>query len=212
MKNNTRHTVVSKNFFFFCSEFANRVPARTVASTVSDFAPLTGAGDLSGLSGAGLSGFNPLAPGNPTTAAAAAVTAAALAGCTPLLNPLLKLEREWPAFIKPIPDRISAEDRVYLLQKGVFVMPHVRLQNALLRAFVEYVYPYMPLLELHEFLKAINDRTGASGKVSLFLYHAVMFSATAFVDETLLKEAGYASRREARRVFFSRTRVSLLGR
>lgn len=146
-----------------------------------------------------VSGFVPLNPGIP-------------AG-VPLLHPLLRcaIEQpsEWPAFIKPIPDRISSEDRYYLLQKQVLTLPHLRLQNALLKAFVEYVHPYMPLLELHDFLKVINDRTGAAGKVSLFLYHAVMFAATAFVDEALLKEAGYPSRRDARRVFFSRTRVSV---
>jgi hypothetical protein len=146
------------------------------------------------------SGFVPLNPGIPTG--------------VPLLHPLLKcaIEQpsEWPLFIKPIPERISSEDRYYLLQKQVLTLPHMRLQNGLLKAFVEYVHPYMPLLELHEFLKVVNDRTGSAGKVSLFLYHAVMFSATAFVDESLLKEAGYESRRDARRAFFSRTRVSVL--
>jgi hypothetical protein len=126
----------------------------------------------------------------------------------PLLRTALEHVSDWPAFIKPIPDRIMAEDRQYLVQKQVFTLPPLRLQNALLAAYVEYVHPYMPLMELHDFLKIINDRTGASGKVSLFLYHAVMFAATAFVDEILLKEAGYDSRRDARRAFFSRTRVS----
>ncbi|KAH6626213.1 fungal-specific transcription factor domain-containing protein [Chaetomium sp. MPI-SDFR-AT-0129] len=129
-----------------------------------------------------------------------------------LLHPLFRtaLDRahhEWPAFIKPIPDRILSEDRQYLVQKQVFSLPPLPLQNALLAAYVEFVHPYMPLLELQDLLRVINDRTGASGKLSLFLYHAVMFSATAFVDEILLKEAGYDSRRDARRAFFSRTRL-----
>lgn len=126
----------------------------------------------------------------------------------PLLGSAFGQVSEWPAFVKPIPDRVLAEDRQYLAQKQVFSLPSLRLQNALIAAFIEYVHPYMPLLELHDFLRVVNDRSGASGKVSLFLYHAVMFSATAFVDETLLKEAGYASRRDARRAFFYRTRVS----
>ncbi len=116
---------------------------------------------------------------------------------------------EWPGFIKPMPERILAEDRRYLVQKQVFTLPPLRLQNALLAAYIEYVHPYMPLLELHDLLRVINDRSGASGKMSLFLYHAVMFSATAFVDESLLRDAGYESRRDARRSFFSRTRVSV---
>ncbi|KAK4103954.1 hypothetical protein N658DRAFT_420567 [Parathielavia hyrcaniae] len=165
-------------------------------------------------------------PASSSSSAAAAAAAAALAGFPPvtpagipaspadLLHPLLRsaLEHgqaasEWPAFVKPIPDRILAEDRRYLVQKQVFALPSLRLQNALLAAYVEYVHPYMPLVELLDFLTVVNDRSGAAGKVSLFLYHAVMFAATAFVDESLLKEAGFDSRRDARRAFFSRTRL-----
>lgn len=126
----------------------------------------------------------------------------------PLLQTALDLAGEWPGFLKPLPDRILPEDRQFLMQKGVFNLPSLTLQNALLAAYVEFVHPYMPLLELNEFLRVLNDRSGASGKLSLFLYHAVMFAATAFVNEALLKEAGYASRRDARRAFFSKTRVS----
>ena len=127
----------------------------------------------------------------------------------PLLRTALEHVNEWPGFIKPMPERILSEDRRYLVQKQVFTLPPLRLQNALLAAYIEYVHPYMPLLELHDLLRVINDRSGASGKLSLFLYHAVMFSATAFVDESLLRDAGYDSRRDARRSFFSRTRVSV---
>ncbi|KAL1838603.1 hypothetical protein VTJ49DRAFT_2471 [Mycothermus thermophilus] len=146
---------------------------------------------------AALSGFSPVTPGIP--------------GSPGLLHSLLQtaldLTGDWPGFLKPLPDRILPEDRQYLMQKGVFSLPSLTLQNALLAAYVEFVHPYMPLLELHEFLRVLNDRSGASGKLSLFLYHAVMFAATAFVDEGLLKEAGYASRRDARRAFFSKTRL-----
>ncbi|KAK4250270.1 fungal-specific transcription factor domain-containing protein [Corynascus novoguineensis] len=160
-------------------------------------------------------------PGGFNTPASAAATSAALTGFPPvapgipaspaLLHPLFRSAfeqtTEWPAFIKTIPDRVLAEDRQYLTQKQVFSLPSLPLQNALIAAYVEYVHPYMPLLELHDFLRVVNDRSGASGKISLFLYHAVMFSATAFVDETLLKDAGYDSRRDARRAFFSKTRL-----
>ncbi|EAQ90581.1 hypothetical protein CHGG_02516 [Chaetomium globosum CBS 148.51] len=148
------------------------------------------------VSAAALTGFPPMTPGIPPSPA--------------LVHPLLRsLEQvnEWPAFIRPIPDRILLEDRQYLARKQVFTLPPLRLQNALLTAYVEYVHPYMPLMELHDFLRVVSDRSGASGKISLFLYHAVMFSATAFVDESLLRDAGYDSRREARRAFFSRTRL-----
>lgn len=113
-----------------------------------------------------------------------------------------------PAFIRPLPSKIAADDVNYLQLKGALTLPHQPLQNALLRAFVEYVHPYMPLLELHDFLAAINSRDGLYGQVSLFLYQAVMFASTAFVDVRCLKEAGYPSRKAARKAFFQKTRVS----
>ncbi|SPQ21835.1 4c465d98-e665-4da4-9b99-69696795afe2 [Thermothielavioides terrestris] len=147
---------------------------------------------------AALAGFPPSTPVMPGTSPTLV---------HPLFRTTFELSNEWPAFIKPIPDKILAEDRQYLAQKQVFALPSLRLQNALLAAYVEYVHPYMPLMELHDFLRIVNDRTGAAGKVSLFLYHAVMFAATAFVEESLLKDAGYDSRRDARRAFFSKTRL-----
>ncbi|KAG4271814.1 cutinase transcription factor 1 beta [Fusarium proliferatum] len=101
----------------------------------------------------------------------------------------------------------SLEDIAYLSMKGALTVPDASLQSALVKAFVEYVYPYMPLLDLYDFLKTINYRCGRSSQVSLFLYHAVLFSAAAFVDVDVLHCAGFASRKQAREVLFNRTRL-----
>ncbi len=90
-------------------------------------------------------------------------------------------------------------------------LPNLELQNALFKAYAEYVYPYMPLLDLHDFLNIVHHADGLAGQVSLFLYQAIMFAGTAFVDEKHLKDAGYPSRRAARRSFFQKTRVSCPG-
>jgi hypothetical protein len=92
--------------------------------------------------------------------------------------------------------------------KGALTLPPIGLQNALLQAYAEYVHPYMPLMDLHDFLSIINRRDGLNGQTSLFLYQAVMFSATAFVDVAHLREAGFQSRKAARKAFFQKTRVS----
>jgi hypothetical protein len=112
-----------------------------------------------------------------------------------------------PAFIRPLPSKIAAEDVSYLQLKGALTLPPLALQNALLRAYVEFVHPYMPLMELHDFLAAINSRDGLYGQVSLLLYQAVMFASTAFVDVKYLKDAGYPSRKAARKAFFQKTRL-----
>lgn len=122
--------------------------------------------------------------------------------------PIAPAEPQLPAFIKPIPKAVSPEDLDYLNAKKALTLPHPQLRDALLKAYVEYVHPYMPVMDVHPFLNAINDQTGQSGKISLLLFQAVMFVATAFVDEDLLKAEGYQDRREARKAFFSKARVS----
>lgn len=112
-----------------------------------------------------------------------------------------------PAFVRPLPSKIAAEDVGYLFAKGALTLPAIPLQNALLQAYVEYVHPYMPLMDLHNFLGIVNSRDGLNGQCSLFLYHAVMFAATAFVDMKHLREAGYSTRKAARKAFFQKTRV-----
>ncbi|KJZ74230.1 Cutinase transcription factor 1 beta [Hirsutella minnesotensis 3608] len=112
-----------------------------------------------------------------------------------------------PAFVRPLPSKVAPEDVRYLYTKGALTLPGLALQNALLQAYVEYVYPYMPLMDLHDFLGVISRRDGVNGQTSLFLYQAVMFSATAFVEMKYLREAGYASRKAARKAFFQKTRL-----
>ncbi|KLU88326.1 cutinase transcription factor 1 beta, partial [Magnaporthiopsis poae ATCC 64411] len=124
-----------------------------------------------------------------------------------LEEPDLFLYSQLPAFVKPLPGRLTSDDIKYLHAKGALSLPELGLQNALLQAYVEFVHPYMPLIELHDFLNAIHSRDGLCGQISLFLYHAVMFAATAFVDIRHLQEAGYPTRKAARKFYFAKTRL-----
>ncbi|KAI0405201.1 fungal-specific transcription factor domain-containing protein [Xylaria palmicola] len=110
-------------------------------------------------------------------------------------------------FLRPLPSRIAPEDVDYLRAKGALSVPSFSLQKALLRVYAEYVHPYMPLLDLHEFLSIVDARDGSRGQTSLFLYQSVLFCATAFVSNKVLREAGYTSRKAARRAFFSKARL-----
>jgi len=87
-------------------------------------------------------------------------------------------------------------------------IPDSSLRNELLRCYVEFVHPFMPLLDLHDFLNTVDAEDGSSGKVSLLVLQAVMFTGSAFVDMRSLARAGYTSRKEARKSFFQKARVS----
>ncbi|RDA83098.1 hypothetical protein CP532_3089 [Ophiocordyceps camponoti-leonardi (nom. inval.)] len=127
-----------------------------------------------------------------------------------------------PPFILPLPDKMAVDDAAYLRAKGALTIPSPSLQSALLRAYAEFVHPYMPLLDLDDFLAVVGAgrRRGSRrhhhhhhrpshhrGRVSLFLYQAVAFASTAFVDMRHLHEAGFATRKAARKAFFQRTRL-----
>jgi hypothetical protein len=145
---------------------------------------------------------------NPNSAASAGVGALQTAQ---LLNVLdeTDISTQRPGFLHPLPEKIAPEDVAYLRAKGALSVPSFSLQSALLRAYVEYVHPYMPLLDLHDFLGIIDARDGSRGQTSLFLYQTVMFCATAFVSTKVLKQAGYVNRKAARRAFFTKARVRI---
>lgn len=113
-----------------------------------------------------------------------------------------------PAFVRPLPAKIAPEDVQYLAIKGALTLPSIALQKALLHCYIEFVYPYMPLIDLRHFLSIVDRRDGVNGQTSLLLYHSIMFSAAAFVDIKYLREAGFSSRKAARKAFFQKTRVS----
>lgn len=102
---------------------------------------------------------------------------------------------------------MTSVDIDYLFAKGALSLPETLVRNALLRSYVEYVHPYMPLVEIHELLQIINDGTGQSGRLSLLLFQAIMFAGTAFVDMEYLRSAGYSNRKAARKAFFQKARV-----
>lgn len=65
----------------------------------------------------------------------------------------------------------------------------------------------MPVLDLVDFFSAVDREDGSNGRVSLFLFQAVMFAGIAFCDLSVLRKAGFHSRREARKRFYQKARI-----
>ncbi|KFY94195.1 hypothetical protein V500_03385 [Pseudogymnoascus sp. VKM F-4518 (FW-2643)] len=112
-----------------------------------------------------------------------------------------------PAYIQPLPTCMASEDMMHLWKKGATVIPETAFRNELLRSYIEFVHPYMPLLDVHDFLRIVDKGTGEGGRVSLLLFQAVMFAGVAFVDRSFLTAAGYPTRRSARKAFYLKTRA-----
>ena len=102
---------------------------------------------------------------------------------------------------------MDIEDISHLWMKGALTIPDALFRNALLTAYIEFVHPYMPLIELHEFLRIIDKGTGEGGRISLLLFQAIMFTGVAFVDKSYLTAAGYSTRKAARKAFYLKSRV-----
>lgn len=87
--------------------------------------------------------------------------------------------------------------------RGVFEVPPDPLRNELLRSYVQYVYPNFPFLDICKFITAICCSTPIRC-VSLLHFHAIMYTSSAFVHQSILAAHGYGSREEAMEVFFKR--------
>ncbi|KAL4792762.1 fungal-specific transcription factor domain-containing protein [Aspergillus venezuelensis] len=124
----------------------------------------------------------------------------------PDFDPLIAILDDEPHFLKPLPSRISAEDLEFLRFRGALAIPESGLRTELLRCYIKWVHSFLPVLNLQEFLRAIAEND-PEGNISLLLFQAVMFVATAFVDLRHLQAAGYTTRKAARNAFYTRLRL-----
>ncbi|KAK4947681.1 hypothetical protein LTR10_013627 [Elasticomyces elasticus] len=111
-----------------------------------------------------------------------------------------------PAYIQPIPTTVPADDIEYLQRKGAFTMPDTNLRNQLLHSYVQFVHPFLPIIELEDFLTAI-ERNKSTNTVSLFLFQAVMFAGALHADITDPASYGYTTLKDMQRSLFNRLRL-----
>ncbi|KAF9884944.1 hypothetical protein FE257_000853 [Aspergillus nanangensis] len=111
-----------------------------------------------------------------------------------------------PKFVKPIPSRLKRDEVCFLQIKGAFNVPDIISLRPFLKAYVDHVHPYMPVLDLQGILFSItqNDR---QRPISLFLLQSILFVSSTFVPDTLLETVGYSDRSSARRTLLYRAKV-----
>jgi hypothetical protein len=105
------------------------------------------------------------------------------------------------------PSHLSEEDHAYLTLKGALRIVPIELRNQLLGAYIKYVHPLLPIIDLQAFLCSVmvNNETQFD---SPLLHQAVMLAGSAFISQEAAIQAGFSSRKALRRTLFERAKVS----
>ncbi|EXL54433.1 hypothetical protein FOCG_05302 [Fusarium oxysporum f. sp. radicis-lycopersici 26381] len=111
-----------------------------------------------------------------------------------------------PQYIRPLPSHLKPIDIEYLTGKGCLRIPDDELQCELFRLHILYVHPFMPVVDLPDFLLSVARRDGSS-QVSLLLFQAIMFAAVVYIDPDYCTERGYENRKAMRKEFFEKVRL-----
>jgi hypothetical protein len=133
-------------------------------------------------------------------------------------------EIKLPPLFSPFPRHLDSHDLSYLHSRDALTLPSETLQIALLKAYISFIHPTTPILDLEEFLSAVKygqlGLDGERGKcieremdgrkqIPFLLFQAVMLAGVGVVALRVLREEGYLDRERAQRVFFNRVRVEL---
>ena len=115
---------------------------------------------------------------------------------------------DMPSYICSSSHDHAPEGLAFLKARGALSIPESKFRDSLLLAFIQYIYLFMPVLDLQDFLDIIEGRSG--NKVSLLLFQAVMFAGSGHVEIEHILNAGFKSRLALRAFLFQRVKVSLL--
>ena len=109
-----------------------------------------------------------------------------------------------PGYITPIADANISTLR-FLHSEGALRFPERATFDEIAHAYLYYVHPMLPFLELRVFLDAIKGENSQS--LSPTLAQAIIFVSSAFLTNEKLQILGFEDRSEARRILFRRVRL-----
>ncbi|CAH0057678.1 unnamed protein product [Clonostachys solani] len=93
-------------------------------------------------------------------------------------------------------------DNEYLAKKGVFDLPPRHHLDALMKAYFDYVHPFLPVINRAEFIRGYE-----SGDCSLFLLRVMLTTASLHVPVDVLSACGFSSRSAAQESFFAKANL-----
>ncbi|KAE8345042.1 hypothetical protein BDV24DRAFT_159876 [Aspergillus arachidicola] len=112
-----------------------------------------------------------------------------------------------PCYAGPLSPSITREHCKVLQREGAFVVPDTGVRDELLRAYIQFVHPAMPVLDLETFLMAIDSSYEGNERVSFLLFQAVMFAASAFQTPESVALEKFHNQQEVRQARFDKVRT-----
>ncbi|KAJ3516687.1 hypothetical protein NM208_g14809 [Fusarium decemcellulare] len=100
------------------------------------------------------------------------------------------------------PAHMNEDEIRSLTKKGAFEYPRAEILDDLMTVFLNRVYPLYPIVNRLEFLNQVSDKT-----TPWLLLHAVCFIASTFCPISILHQARFGSRKEARYHYYSRAKA-----
>ncbi|KIW12682.1 hypothetical protein PV08_09960 [Exophiala spinifera] len=110
-----------------------------------------------------------------------------------------------PEFIAPLPESIDQNVLRLLHESGAISIPPKSIVDELLRGFVCYVYPLLPIVDLGSFIDAMSGTN--ENTISLLLFQAVMMAGAAFADLSHMQYVDFQSSTDNQRMFFERVKL-----
>lgn len=101
---------------------------------------------------------------------------------------------------------VSQESEKYLQLKGALKIVPIDLRNELIGAYIKYVHPLLPIIDLQWFLVNVMVED-ESRFASPLLHQAVMLAGSAFIEQESAIRAGFSSRKALRSALFGRAKV-----
>ncbi|OCK84666.1 hypothetical protein K432DRAFT_439933, partial [Lepidopterella palustris CBS 459.81] len=131
-------------------------------------------------------------------------TSSSIAIAPPSTTVFNSANSEIPAYILPLSPELGADEISYLRKKGALTIPEKSLREELLQCYVDYVHWQVPAPSLPKVVEIVQRADGMTGKISLMLLQAIMFTGAAHIQMDSLYAAGFTSREHAQRVLFHR--------
>lgn len=110
-----------------------------------------------------------------------------------------------PAYITPLSTTIDSDILQVLVQTDALVFPPSDITNELIRSFLRYVYPLLPIIRLDDFVMALQGESGAT--ISPLLFQAVLLSGAVFTDFSHSQHASFQQSKQVQKLLFGRAKL-----